>query len=72
VSNDRLPDMEAAITPRVNFGYLGQYVGRNVMLVGRVVQLRGETAVLDADGQVTVHLDRVSSAPHLPPSDACC
>lgn len=53
---------ESTSTPRVNAQYLDSYVGRNVMLVGKVIQLRGETAVVDADGNVTVNLDRVREA----------
>ncbi|KAB5575633.1 replication factor A protein 3 [Coniochaeta sp. 2T2.1] len=52
--------MEATATPRVTSQYLDNYVGRNVMVVGKVVQLRGDTAVVDADGNVTAHLNRDS------------
>lgn len=52
--------MEATSTPRISSPYLDTYVGRNVMIVGKVVQLRGEQAVVDADGNVTAHLNRVS------------
>ncbi|KAM7201723.1 replication factor A protein 3 [Naviculisporaceae sp. PSN 640] len=50
--------MEAVSTPRVTCAYLNMYVGRNVMVVGKVQQLRGEEAVIDADGNITVHLNR--------------
>jgi replication factor A3 len=30
------------------------------MIVGKVVQLRGDQATIDADGNVTAHLNRVS------------
>jgi replication factor A3 len=53
--------MEQSSTPRVTSGLLDHYVGRNVIVVGKVTQLRGETATLDADGNVTAHLNRVSA-----------
>ena len=59
--------MEATATPRVTSQYLDNYVGRNVMVVGKVVQLRGDTAVVDADGNVTAHLNRVSKSSPLTP-----
>ncbi|EON97600.1 putative dna replication factor a subunit ssb3 protein [Phaeoacremonium minimum UCRPA7] len=44
-------------TPRITCPYLDSYVGRNVMLVGKVTQLRGDSATLDADGNVTALLN---------------
>lgn len=55
--------MESTSTPRVSGPYLDNYVGRNVMIVGKVVQLRGDQAIIDADGNVTAHLNRVSLPP---------
>lgn len=52
---------ESVSTPRVSSPYLDSYVGRNVMIVGQVSQLRGEIAVLNSDGNVTVNLNRVST-----------
>ncbi|WQF86507.1 Putative replication factor A protein [Colletotrichum destructivum] len=49
---------EPMSTPRITAQYLDSYVGRNVMLVGKVLQLRGDSAVLDADGNVTAILNR--------------
>ncbi|KAM0269652.1 hypothetical protein ACHAQH_009672 [Verticillium albo-atrum] len=49
---------EATSNPRINAQYLDAYVGRNVILVGKVTQLRGETAIIDSDGPVTAMLDR--------------
>ncbi|OLN84866.1 Replication factor A protein 3 [Colletotrichum chlorophyti] len=49
---------EATSTPRITAQYLDNYVGRNVMLVGKVTQLRGESAVLDSEGNVTAILNR--------------
>lgn len=51
--------MESQPTPRITAPYLDSYRGRNVIVVGRVVQLRGEVAVIDADGNITAHLNRV-------------
>ncbi|KAH8772670.1 replication factor A protein 3 [Diaporthe sp. PMI_573] len=50
--------MESQPTPRITAPYLDSYRGRNVIVVGRVVQLRGEVAVIDADGNITAHLNR--------------
>jgi replication factor A3 len=47
-------------TPRITASYLDNFQGQAVRLVGRVTQLRGDHAVIDAGGQVTVHLTRVS------------
>ncbi len=51
--------MESQATPRITSTYLDTYVGRNVQVVGKVTQLRGDTATLDADGTLTAHLNRV-------------
>lgn len=56
----RQPKMDAVSTPRVTCAYLNSYVGRNVMIVGKVIQLRGEEALIDADGNITAYLNRVS------------
>ncbi|KAI0021903.1 replication factor A protein 3-domain-containing protein [Xylariomycetidae sp. FL0641] len=50
--------MESVSTPRISATMLQSYVSQNVIIVGKVVQLRGETAIVDADGQVTAHLNR--------------
>ncbi|KAJ9139482.1 hypothetical protein NKR23_g7955 [Pleurostoma richardsiae] len=50
--------MESTSTPRITCPYLDSYISRNVMVVGKVAQLRGEQAVLDADGNITAHLNR--------------
>ncbi|KAH7160331.1 replication factor A protein 3-domain-containing protein [Dactylonectria estremocensis] len=49
---------EQLSTPRITASYLENFVGRVVMLVGKVTQLRGDQATLDSDGTVTVLLDR--------------
>ncbi|KPM40769.1 hypothetical protein AK830_g5775 [Neonectria ditissima] len=48
---------EQLCTPRITASYLDNFVGRVVMLVGKVTQLRGNQATLDSDGTVTVLLD---------------
>ncbi|KAK4110691.1 replication factor A protein 3 [Canariomyces notabilis] len=50
--------MEAISTPRVTCAYLNSYVGKNVIVVGKVIQLRGDEALIDADGNITAHLNR--------------
>ncbi|KAK4137583.1 replication factor A protein 3 [Trichocladium antarcticum] len=50
--------MEATSNPRITCGYLNTYVGRNVIIVGKVIQLRGDEALIDADGNITVNLNR--------------
>ncbi|KAL9054443.1 MAG: hypothetical protein Q9162_004165 [Coniocarpon cinnabarinum] len=48
----------ADATPRINASYLESFANRNVRLVGKVKELRGDTATLDAGGLVTVILNR--------------
>ncbi|KAK3373710.1 replication factor A protein 3 [Lasiosphaeria ovina] len=50
--------MEASSTARITCSYLDSYVGKNVIVVGKVVQIRGDEAVIDADGNITAHLNR--------------
>lgn len=57
--------MDQVSTPRVNCGLLNAYVGRNVMVIGKVQQLRGDVALIDADGNITAALNRVCSLPPL-------
>lgn len=56
---------EAVSTPRVSARTIEKYSGRNVMLVGQVMQLRGDVAQLEADGIVSVQLDRVRPCSHI-------
>jgi hypothetical protein len=58
--NPRDKMAEHTSTPRITAPYLDSHVGHNVILVGKVVQLRGDSAVIDADGNVTAILNRVS------------
>lgn len=46
-------------TPRATAPYLDSFVGRNVTIIGKVAQLRGELAVIDADGNINAQLNRV-------------
>lgn len=55
--------MDNQSTPRATAPYLEHYVGRNVTVVGKVVQLRGEEAVIDADGSISARLNRVCPVP---------
>ncbi|KAI9837232.1 MAG: hypothetical protein M1819_000306 [Sarea resinae] len=47
-------------TPRISAPYLDNFRGQTVRLVGKVTQLRGEQASLDAGGTVVVNLNRDS------------
>ncbi|RBR25124.1 uncharacterized protein FIESC28_02032 [Fusarium coffeatum] len=49
---------EQLSTPRITAVYLDNFVGKVVMLVGKVTQLRGDQATLDSEGTVTVLLNR--------------
>ncbi|KAI0199396.1 replication factor A protein 3 [Astrocystis sublimbata] len=44
--------MESVSTPRITANMLSSYVNQNVIIVGKVLQLRGESALLDANGEV--------------------
>jgi hypothetical protein len=46
-------------TPRINSQYLDSFTNKTVRIIGKVTQLRGETATIDAEGVVTAHLNRV-------------
>ncbi|KAI0517636.1 replication factor A protein 3 [Xylaria bambusicola] len=49
--------MDSVSTPRISANMLEAYVGQNVIIVGKVMQLRGESALLDANGQVNAILN---------------
>ncbi|KAL6897525.1 hypothetical protein GGI43DRAFT_95974 [Trichoderma evansii] len=51
---------EQMSTPRITAAYLDNFVGRTVTIVGKVTQLRGDQATIDADGVVTILLNRDS------------
>ncbi|KAK5167602.1 uncharacterized protein LTR77_007301 [Saxophila tyrrhenica] len=45
-------------TPRITAQYLEQFSHQNVRILGKVRQLRGEQATIDAGGQISVYLNR--------------
>ncbi|KAL1296581.1 hypothetical protein AAFC00_000078 [Neodothiora populina] len=45
-------------TPRITAEHLQQFSHKTVRILGKVTQLRGETATIDCAGQVTCHLNR--------------
>ncbi|KAG5949175.1 hypothetical protein E4U53_006015 [Claviceps sorghi] len=49
---------EQLSAPRITASYLESFRGRHVTIVGKVVQLRGDQATIDADGVVTLILNR--------------
>jgi replication factor A3 len=55
--------MDHPQTPRILAPHLQNFQHRIVRMLGKVVQLRGDTAVIDAGGNVDVILNRVRSAP---------
>jgi hypothetical protein len=58
--------MEHPQTPRILAPHLQSFQHKIVRMLGKVVQLRGETAVIDAGGNVDVILNRVRINPSLP------
>ncbi|KAI2609086.1 uncharacterized protein GGS25DRAFT_303701 [Hypoxylon fragiforme] len=50
--------MEPISTPRISAALIDSYIGRNVIIVGKVSQLRGDVAFIEADGQVQANLNR--------------
>lgn len=51
----------AEATPRITAPYLDQFSHRTVRILGKVRQLRGEEATVDAGGQIRVHQIKVPS-----------
>lgn len=49
----------AESTPRITAPYLQQFQHHTVRLLGKVTQLRGDEATIDAGGSVTLQLNRV-------------
>ena len=54
------PTMALDATPRITARYLERFTHQTVRIVGKVTSLRGELATLEADGSVTISLNRVS------------
>ncbi|KAH7386117.1 ssDNA binding protein-like protein Ssb3 [Pyrenochaeta sp. MPI-SDFR-AT-0127] len=52
--------MDHPQTPRILAPHLSNFQHRIVRMLGKVVQLRGENAIIDAGGQVDVILNRDS------------
>jgi hypothetical protein len=52
--------MDSVSTPRISAKHIDGYVNRTVIVVGKVLQLRGDTAAIDADGNIQVNLNPVS------------
>ncbi|MCJ1269243.1 hypothetical protein MMC22_009133 [Lobaria immixta] len=50
--------MASDATPRINAKYLDAFANKTVRVLGKVVSLRGETAMLEANGSIVVHLNR--------------
>ncbi|KAF2851729.1 ssDNA binding protein-like protein Ssb3 [Plenodomus tracheiphilus IPT5] len=50
--------MDHPQTPRILAPHLSQFQHRIVRILGKVVQLRGESAVIDAGGNIDVVLNR--------------
>ncbi|KAH8722721.1 ssDNA binding protein-like protein Ssb3 [Phaeosphaeriaceae sp. PMI808] len=50
--------MDHPQTPRILAPHLSNFQHRIVRIVGKVVQLRGENAVIDADGHIDIILNR--------------
>lgn len=46
-------------TPRINASYLEHFTNQTVRILGKVIQLRGEQATIEAGGQVNILLNRV-------------
>ncbi|KAF2486273.1 replication factor A protein 3 [Neohortaea acidophila] len=46
------------ITPRVTQPYLGHFTGKVVRILGKVSELQGDTASIDAGGNIALHLNR--------------
>lgn len=50
---------EAIATPRISSAYIDAFAGQTIRITGKVTQLSREQATIDADGPVTLVLNRV-------------
>ncbi|KAL8692762.1 MAG: hypothetical protein Q9218_002269 [Villophora microphyllina] len=50
--------MATEATPRINARYLESFTGATVRILGKVTALRGESATIDANGSIQLHLNR--------------
>jgi hypothetical protein len=55
--SDTMADL---VTPRITAQYLENFQHQTIRMVGKVTQLRGEQATIDAGGSVSLTLNRVS------------
>lgn len=58
--------MASEATPRINAKYLDAFTNRTVRILGKVVALRGESAMVEANGTIVVHLNRVGATLPIP------
>ncbi|KAM3504585.1 hypothetical protein MY11210_008304 [Beauveria gryllotalpidicola] len=49
---------EHIAAPRITASSLDAFINKHVSIVGKVTQLRGDQATIDADGNVTILLNR--------------
>ena len=59
ISISTKPPTMSEATPRITAPYLEQFSHQTVRILGKVRQLRGEQATIDAGGQISVFLNRV-------------
>lgn len=45
-------------TPRISSSHLDNFTGQTIRITGKIMQLRGDTAILDSEGNVTLLLNR--------------
>jgi hypothetical protein len=64
--------MDHPQTPRILAPHLSNFQHKLVRILGKVVQLRGETAVIDAGGNVDVILNRVCGGASFFKSSSLC
>ena len=48
-------------TPRITAPYLENFTHQIVRILGKVTQLRGDNATVDAGGQISIRLSRVNT-----------
>ena len=51
--------MATEATPRINARYLENFTNSTIRILGKVTSLRGDSATVDANGSIQVHLNRV-------------
>ena len=64
IAKDELdqPTMNPEATPRITAPYLESFANQGaVRILGKVLELRGDRATIDAGGHITILLNRVSS-----------